>query len=89
MSWITCRVGHSVTINWRPGDNREIRFNLYRGESPEGPWTKLTRRPILSTVWIDVKVKPGVIYYYYVTSVGHDEVELGHSELSVAEVPDE
>ena len=56
-------------------------FNLYRGSSPDGPWTKVNDALIPAAEdpmrggsyrYVDEKATPGQIYYYQL-----EEVELG------------
>ncbi len=67
----------AVMLQWATAsESQNLGFNVYRSESPNGPFTKLNSYIIagLGTVgagkeyhWVDENVDPGVdIYYYYV-----------------------
>lgn len=56
-------------------------FDVYRAELPEGPFEKVTERPILGAGtsdqhhqyrFVDEGVDPDATYYYYVESIGLD-----------------
>jgi hypothetical protein len=64
-----------------------VRYHVYRSEDPTLPkdqWTRVTDEPILETHYKEKGLKPGVMYYYYVTAVHPGGIESGPSEVSSA-----
>jgi hypothetical protein len=70
---------HSNTIKWKTASEIEnYGFEVYRGESPNGPFIRLTEQPIAgagttdephSYEFVDVATDPARVYYYYVESI--------------------
>lgn len=59
------------------------RFNVYRSESPEGPWTKLTAIPISGTVFNDLTTQMATRYghdYYFIEAISKGHT-IGRSAL--------
>lgn len=62
-----------VYISWRllPSDGRDIAFDLFRTELPEGKPIKLNSEPIRKTTdFLDATARPGARYRYEVRPVG-------------------
>jgi hypothetical protein len=75
--------GGSVLVTWETAmEINNVGFNLYRGETLDGPYTKLNESLIPSQspgssvgaeyVWLDEAVEAGVTYYYKL-----EDVEVG------------
>ena len=81
---------HSVSIDWdvSAGPDTYIGYNVYRGQSVTGPWTKLTPAPINQLDYDDLAVTAGQTYDYYVTAVDTTDRESAMSNIVTATVPD-
>jgi len=74
----------SRTIKWKTASELDnFGFDVYRGESEEGPFTRLTEQPILgagtsdapsSYQYVDDTIDPDKTYYYYVESISNNGV---------------
>ena len=67
-----------ITIRWQNQSQETYGFNIYRGDSKEGPFTKINKEIISSAgsakaqkefVFIDQPLEIGKVFYYYVESV--------------------
>ena len=74
------------TIRWATASEVDnFGYDVYRGESEEGPFTRLTAEPIAGAgttdepsyyTFVDDTLEPGTDYYYYVESISvHGERE--------------
>jgi hypothetical protein len=62
------------TLRWQTTDIDSRGYDVYRAESENGPFTKLTTRPIDGRVrgpkgefaYVDDTIEPGKVYWYYV-----------------------
>jgi hypothetical protein len=63
----TCVTGpdpHSVSLSWTHSTTPNVRYNLYRGTTPGGPYpTKVNSSPVDGTSYTDSNVQPGQYYY--------------------------
>ena len=63
----------TIHVIWSPVAGGTIAgYNVYRGLSENGPFTKLTATPVSSSgplFYVDREAQPGVTYYYVVTAV--------------------
>ncbi len=67
------------TLRWSTASEQQnFAFDVYRGQQEEGPFTRLTSKPISGAgttdettqyKYRDDTVEPGVQYYYYVESI--------------------
>ena len=82
----------------KPETLDNLGFNLYRSESPSGPYTKLNASLIPSQVpgapfgasytWLDEDVEPGPNYYYRLEDVEAGDKRTMHGPISAsAQVP--
>ncbi|MCP4371133.1 MAG: hypothetical protein GY797_23915, partial [Deltaproteobacteria bacterium] len=76
--------GNSVTLSWEAINAPELAgYNIYRSTSDPGNYEKLNEVPITGTQYTDNNVEPGMIYYYFVTTVDiFDHVELLSEDLN-------
>ena len=80
--------GRGVTINWVASTSSGVvGYNVYRGTTSGGPYTKVNSTPISGTTYIDDNVRAGQTYYYVATSVGVEGNESGHSSQVTTTVP--
>ena len=62
------------TLRWQTTEIDSRGYDVYRSESENGPFTKLTARPIDGRVrgakgefaYVDETIEPGKVYWYYV-----------------------
>jgi hypothetical protein len=67
------------TVRWSTASEVEnFGFDVYRGDSAEGPWTRLTEQPVLGAgtsdevhkyEYVDRSIDPHKAYYYWVESI--------------------
>jgi len=87
----------SVTVEWTTASEVDhAGFNLYRGESPDGPWTKLNQElippagdPIVGGKYsyVDDAVEPGRTYYYLLEDVALNGATTRHPPIAVVAGP--
>ena len=80
-------VAHSVELVWSQGTSSVVGFNVYRGSTNGGPYTKLTSSPQSSMTYTDYDVTAGQTYYYVVTAVDANGMESDKSSQVVAVIP--
>ena len=76
---------HSADLSWSASKDTVIGYNVYRGVTKGGSYTKIN--PVLdsSTDYTDNTVSAGTTYYYVATAVDADGVESAYSnEVAVA-----
>jgi len=77
----------SVALSWVASTSQVMGYNVYRGTSTSGPYTKLNSSPDGSTSYADSSVANNTTYYYYVTSVSPSNVESSPSNKVTVAVP--
>ena len=78
----TCLTGsiHSVSLTWIASTSSNVTsYNVYRGTTSGGPYTKLTSVPGTVTSYTDNAVQSGLTYYYVATAVDKDNNESAYS----------
>ena len=81
--------GQSVDLSWNPSTSPSIvGYNVYRGTSPSGPYTKLNSSLDPSTEYTDATVQAGQTYYYATTAVNSQGEESGYSNQCKATIPE-
>jgi hypothetical protein len=79
---------HTVTLSWTASTSPNVSgYNVYRGTSSGGPYTKVNSAQIAGTSYLDTTVQSGQTYYYVATAVGSDSSESGYSNQAQAVVP--
>ena len=77
-----------VQLNWTasvsPG---VVGYNVYRGATAGGPYTKLNPSLAVAVNYTDNTVQSGVTYHYVVTAVNSGNAESGYSNMSTVVVP--
>jgi hypothetical protein len=53
----------SVTLNWAPSPDAELGYHVYRSESPNGPFTRVTSSPVGGTTFSETGVPAGTATY--------------------------
>ena len=78
---------HSVALNWTPGSSAAVSFNLYRGSTSGGPYTKMNASPLSTTAYTDTGVSAGQTYYYVATDLNSAGAESAYSNQVTAAIP--
>jgi len=80
-------VSHSVSLSWSPGSSTYAGFNVYRGTTSGGPYTKLDNSLIAAPSYQDNSVTSGQTYYYVATEVDSTGKESNYSNEAIAAIP--
>jgi uncharacterized repeat protein (TIGR03803 family) len=80
-------VAHTVNLSWQPSTSQVTGYNVYRGASPIGPYTKINSTLIVPTTYADSTVQAGQTYFYVTTAMGTDGKESEYSNQSEAIIP--
>jgi fibronectin type 3 domain-containing protein len=64
---------HNVVVQWHASPTSGVTgYNVYRGATSGGPYTRLNSSVIASLSYTDRNVQAGQTYYYVVTAIGSD-----------------
>ena len=80
-------VSHAVSLTWAPGSSPYAGFNVYRGTSSGGPYTRVDTSMVSSTSYIDAGVNSGQTYYYVATELDSSGTESSYSSEVSAVIP--
>jgi fibronectin type 3 domain-containing protein len=69
----------AVTLSWTPSTSSVIGYNVYRGTSASGPFSKVNSSVDTNTSFTDSSVAGGTTYYYVATSVNSTGMESSFS----------
>ena len=83
----TLPVSHKVALNWTPSSTTYSGFNVYRGTTSGGPYTRVDSSVIPATSYTDSAVTSGQTYYYVATEVDSTGMESGYSSEATATIP--
>lgn len=78
---------HVVTLNWDASPSKIIGYQVYRGEVPGGPYTRLTTSTINALQYSDSGVESGLEYFYVATSVDKHGTESLYSQEIAVTIP--
>jgi fibronectin type 3 domain-containing protein len=78
---------HAVTVSWQASTSTVAGYNVYRGATTGGPYTKLNSSLVAATNYVDSSVQAGQTYYYVATAVDAANNESVHSNQAIAVVP--
>ena len=79
---------HSVDLQWTPSNSQDVvGYNVYRGATSGGPYTKLNSALDAQTIYDDVSVSSGQTYYYVTTAVDGTGLESTYSNQVKAVIP--
>jgi Abnormal spindle-like microcephaly-assoc'd, ASPM-SPD-2-Hydin len=79
---------HAVTLNWNASTSADVvGYNVYRGTTSGGPYTKINTSLVQGTTYTDTTVQKCVTYYYVTTAVNSSGLESAYSNETVAAVP--
>ena len=80
-------VSYSTSLSWTASTSSVTGYNVYRGTTSGGPYTKLTASVDSNTSYADNGVQAGLTYYYVVTSVNSSGAESPYSNQVSATIP--
>jgi len=79
---------HNVSLTWSPSQSTNVTsYNVYRGSSASGPFTRLTTSPVTVTTFSDQNVQSGTTYYYAATAIDSTNMESSQSTPASAVIP--
>ena len=83
----TAAIQHSVDLSWSPSTSSVTGYNVYRGGTSGGPYTKINSALDSSTNYVDSSVQAGQTYYYVTTAVISTGAESAYSNQVQAVIP--
>lgn len=83
----TALISHFVTLTWIASVSPGVSYNVYRGTTSGGPYTKLNTSLIGALLYVDNTVQAGQTYYYVVTAADGSGNESGFSAQATAAIP--
>jgi Domain of unknown function (DUF4082)/Abnormal spindle-like microcephaly-assoc'd, ASPM-SPD-2-Hydin len=78
---------HYVTLSWTPSVSVVSGYDVYRGTTKGGPYTKITSSPVVGSTYNDATVQSGLTYYYVATSVSSNGTQSVFSSEISATIP--
>jgi hypothetical protein len=78
---------YTVSLNWTPSSTTYSGFNIYRGTTSGGPYTRVDASLVSATSYVDSGVSAGKTYYYVATEVDSSGTESGYSSEVSATIP--
>ena len=79
---------HTVNLSWEASTSQNIvGYNVYRGPSASGPYTKINSALDPNTSYSDGTVQSGQTYYYVTTALDSTGAESAYSNQSEAVIP--
>jgi hypothetical protein len=79
---------HSVSLSWTASNSSGVTgYNIYRGNTSGGPYSKINSVLNASTLYTDTTVVDGQTYYYVTTAVNSSNEESGYSNQTQAVIP--
>ncbi|MGH9503946.1 MAG: beta strand repeat-containing protein [Terriglobales bacterium] len=77
---------HSVALSWSPSSSSVVGYNVYRGTTTGGPYSKVTSMNA-DTSYVDSSVQSGKTYFYVTTAVDGTGKESPNSNQTQAVIP--
>jgi hypothetical protein len=85
---VTVGGAHSVALSWAASTSTGLAgYNIYRGSTSGGPYTKVSASVVAGTSYTDATVQAGQTYYYVSTAVSTGGTESIYSNQAQATVP--
>jgi uncharacterized repeat protein (TIGR03803 family) len=79
---------HSVGLSWDASTSQNIiGYNVYRGPTANGPFTKINTSLDTTTAYTDTTVQSGETYFYAATAVDNQNEESDYSNIGEAVIP--
>jgi hypothetical protein len=82
----TAPLQHLVNLSWA-GSTTAVAYNVYRGTTSGGPYSKINSSLDGTTAFTDNTVTSGLTYYYVATAVDSSSNESGYSNQTQAVIP--
>jgi len=83
----TQQTAHSVGLSWNASTSSVSGYNVYRGTTNGGPYTKMNSSLITGLTFTDTAVSSGSTYYYVTTAVDSSGEESTYSNQATAKIP--
>jgi hypothetical protein len=83
----TQSTGHSVTLAWSPATSHAAGYNVYRSNTLQGSFAKLTPSPHPDVTFTDASVEAGETYFYKTTAVSTKGKESKYSDPVQVTIP--
>jgi hypothetical protein len=81
-------IPHSVSLSWTASISPKVAgYNVYRGTTSGGPYSKLNSSLVAATSYTDSAVQAGQSYYYVATAVDTSNNESAYSTPASALIP--
>jgi fibronectin type 3 domain-containing protein len=81
------RKTYTVHLTWDPSTSKVTGYNIYRGTTSGGPYSKLNSRLDGDTSYVDSTVSAGHTYYYVARAVNSRGEESTNSNQARVEIP--
>lgn len=81
------QAAHSVGLSWNASTSTVSGYNLYRGTTNGGPYSKINSGLITTLSYTDTSVSSGNTYYYVSTAVDSSGNESVYSDQATAVIP--
>ena len=81
------QTGHRVTLTWDASTDTVAGYNVYRGATSGGPYTKQNSSVVTGLSYADTSVAAGTTYFYVARSVGTGGIESANSNQASDTVP--
>jgi Abnormal spindle-like microcephaly-assoc'd, ASPM-SPD-2-Hydin len=78
---------HRVTLSWRANSASAAGYNIYRGVSPSGPFSKINSSPHPNSTFTDTSVQGGETYFYITTALNQKGKESKPSNKVQVTIP--
>lgn len=78
---------HTVGLSWNASASQVVGYNIYRGTTSGGPYTRLNPSLLSATNYTDSSVDSGTTYYYVATAMDSSNVESQYSNQASAAIP--
>jgi P pilus assembly chaperone PapD len=80
-------VSHTVSLSWTPSSSTYSGFNVYRGTTSGGPYTRVDTSMISTSSYVDTSVAGGQTYFYVATELDSTGMESSYSSQVSAIIP--
>lgn len=83
----TQAAAHIVTLSWSPTAASVVGYNIYRGNSSKGTYTRINPSPHPKSTFTDASVMSGETYFYMTTAVSKNGRESKYSNQVQVTIP--
>jgi len=80
-------IQHSVSLSWTASTSTVVGYNVYRGGTSGGPYTRINSALDSNTSYMDSSVQAGQTYYYVTTAVDSTGAESAYSNQVQGVIP--